>query len=283
VECLGKIKDGIATSVYLPKEWPEYRKVCEKKLGISASARLSQLMLKDLAEMKGQSLPSQQNIQDLELEIARIIVKCKKIGKYLVKQGTYKQLENLVDIDLKLDDTFANLDDVISKMLEYEPKRSDDFGKDDLELMVQLLGLNRDKRQKKKTLDDMRLGRYVAPPQVSLSVEKIDLTQADKNVAPNTEALLIVSAEPAVSIDSDSFVAPTKVDKEAENEGKRKRDEEAVRKIATRPLPQPCYTFKKGVPQIRLLSNSELAELKELSTDSNEEEDEETQDSEADE
>ena len=248
MKCLGKVKDGVATSVYLPKEWPDYRKVCEKKLGISASARLSQLMLKDLAEMKGQSLPSEQNIQDLELEIARIIVKCKKIGKYLAKQGTYKQLENLVDIDLKLDDSFKNLDDVIRKMLEYEPKRSDDFGKDDLELMVQLLGLNREKRIKKKILDDIRLGRYVAPSQLSLSVEKVDLTQAGKSVAPTAEVIPIVLGKPAVSIDPNSFVAPTKVDKEAENEVKRKRDEEAVRKIATRPLPQPCLYFQKRRP-----------------------------------
>jgi hypothetical protein len=271
-----KVRDRVSTSTYLPTSWPDYQKLVKAKYGCSGSERLSQLMLIDMAELQGKAVPSEQNIKFLEMEISTLIRKCKTIGQYLAKQGVYQQLENLVDREFKLNDALSNLDVVIQQMLEYEPKRSDDFNNDDLELMIQLLSLNKQKAQQKRILDDIRLGRHVARTQV-------DLSQEEKHVAPNSEFKLIVSPEPAVSIDKNSSVAPTKVDKETENEVKRKRDEEAARKIANRPLPQPCYFFKKGVPEIKLLSNSQLAELKELSTNSNEEEDEETEDSEADE
>jgi hypothetical protein len=275
-----RVRDRVTTSTYLPTSWPDYQKLVKDKYGCSGSERLSQLMLKDLAEIEGKAAPTEQNIKFLEMEISSLIRKCKTIGQYLAKQGVYSQLENLVDREFKLADDLKNLDVVIKQMLEYLPKRSDDFNRDDLELMVQLLSLNRQKAQQKRILDDMRLGKGVAPsqqPAVATVVAFPAGTRVSKPenvvVAPTSEVTPIVSTQPAVSLEKKIPVAPTLLEKEAENEVKRKIDEEAARKIANRPLPQPCYFFKKGVPEIKLLSNSELAELKKLGGDADEEED----------
>ena len=72
-------KFGVATSVYLsPLFSSEYRQLCEERYGVSGSFRLNELMLKDLAEMKGQTLPSHTNISALEMRVANLIARGKK-------------------------------------------------------------------------------------------------------------------------------------------------------------------------------------------------------------
>jgi hypothetical protein len=312
-----KVRDRCTTTAYLPTSWPDYQKLVKDKFGCSGSERLSQLMLKDLAELQGKTMPSQENIKSLEMEVSSLIRKCKTIGQYLAKHGVYHQLENLVDREFKLAADFKNLDDVAKLMLEYVPKRSDDFGRDDLELMLQLLNLNRQKLQQKKMLDDIRLGRYVAPtqPVVATVLSAGAPVSKPENVvvAPTSELTPIVSTQPPVSLDNKLGVAPIKevtatvnvkpavspverlvVAQTAEQiqEGVRKindclkdinqksKGNEEVKRVI-RPIPEPIYVFKKGEPEIKLPSNKELSELNALFGDDDLEA-EESEDSEAD-
>jgi hypothetical protein len=159
-------KFGSPVSVYLAVGdssgnggWQEYRKLCDQKYNVSGSYRLNELMLKDMAEMKGQTLPNQQNVTDLELKLATLLTRRKKLGMFLAKTRVYKPLEKLV-IGWKIDsDTFKNLDVIISKLLAYEPTVRDGFSKDDIELFIQLLKINLEKYLLKRLLDSLRLNK----------------------------------------------------------------------------------------------------------------------------
>jgi hypothetical protein len=123
-------------------------------------------MLKDLAEMKGQSLPSQVNIQALEMQLANLIVRIKKLKAFLVKLGAYSDLEDLA-IEWCLDvESFGNLDGIIERFLKYDIQKTDRFTKDDIELFVQLISLVKEKTLRKRELDKLRLEKIrvvVAP------------------------------------------------------------------------------------------------------------------------
>jgi hypothetical protein len=160
-------KFGVCTSVYLsPLFSTEYRPLCEERYGVSGSYRLNELMLKDLAEMKGQTLPSQVNIQVLEMQLANLIVRIKKLKAFLVKLGAYSDLEDLA-IEWRLDvKSFDNLDAIIERFLIYDIQKTDRFLKDDIELFVQLLSLVKEKTLRKRELDKLRLDKIrgaVAP------------------------------------------------------------------------------------------------------------------------
>ena len=73
-------------------------------------------MLKDLAEMKGQTLPSQTNITALEMQVANLIARAKKIKAFLTKLGVYSDLEDLA-IKWRLDvESFGNMDSIIEQV-----------------------------------------------------------------------------------------------------------------------------------------------------------------------
>ena len=158
-------KFGVATSVYLsPLFSSEYRQLCEEKYGVSGSFRLNEFMLKDLAEMKGQMLPSQVNIQSLEMQLANLIARGKKLKAFLVKLGVYSELEDLA-IEWRLNvESFSNLDSVVEKFLNYKRLPTDHFNKDDIELFIQILGLVKEKSLKKAELDKLRLNRIKGTP-----------------------------------------------------------------------------------------------------------------------
>jgi hypothetical protein len=124
------------------------------------------LSLKDLAEMKGQSLPSQVNIQALEMQLANLIVRIKKLKAFLVKLGSYSDLEDLA-FEWRLDvKSFDNLDAIIERFLMYDIQETDRFLKDDIELFVQLLSLVKEKTLRKRELDKLLLDKIrgvVAP------------------------------------------------------------------------------------------------------------------------
>ena len=153
------------TSVYLsPLFSEEYRQLCEERYGVSGSFRLNELMLKDLAEMKGQTLPSQTNISALEMQVANLIARGKKIKAFLIKLGVYSDLEDLA-IKWRLDvESFGNMDSIIDKFLSYKLLPTDHFTKDDIELFVQLLSLVKEKTLKKAELDKLRLNRIRGTP-----------------------------------------------------------------------------------------------------------------------
>jgi len=158
---------GRCTSVYLsPLFSEEYRQLCLERYGVSGSFRLNEFMLKDLAEMKGQTLPSQANIQVLEMQLANLIVRIKKLKAFLVKLGAYSDLEDLA-FEWRLDvKSFDNLDAIIEKFLMYDIQKTDRFLKDDIELFVQLLSLVKERILRKRELDKLRLDKIrgaVAP------------------------------------------------------------------------------------------------------------------------
>ncbi len=160
-------KFGVCTSVYLsPSFSTDYRPLCEERYGVSGSFRLNELMLKDLAEMKGQTLPSQANIQALEMQLANLIVRIKKLKAFLVKLGAYSDLEDLA-FEWRLDvKSFDNLDAIIERFLTYDIQKTDRFLKDDIELFVQLLSLVKERTLRKRELDKLRLDKIrdvVAP------------------------------------------------------------------------------------------------------------------------
>jgi hypothetical protein len=137
----------------------EYRQLCEAHYGVSGSFRLNELMLADLAEMKGQTLTSQANITGLEMQVANLIARTKKIKAFLTKLGVYSDLEDLT-IKWRLDiESFGNTDSIIDKFLSYKLLPTDHFTKDDIELFVQLLSLVKEKTLKKADLDKLRLNR----------------------------------------------------------------------------------------------------------------------------
>jgi hypothetical protein len=160
-------KFGVQVSVYLsPLFSTDYRPLCEAKLGVSGSFRLNELMLADLASMQGQTVPSQANIDALEMQLANLIVRIKKLKGFLVKIGSYSDLEDLAR-DWRLNvETFCNLDAVVERFLRYDVQKSDRFSRDDVELFVQLLNLVKQKALRKNELDKLRLDRIngvVAP------------------------------------------------------------------------------------------------------------------------
>ena len=158
-------KFGRCTSVYLsPLFSEEYRQLCEEHYGVSGSFRLNELMLADLAEMKGQTLTSQTNITALEMQVANLIARTKKIKAFLTKLGVYSDLEDLT-IKWRLDvESFGNTDSIIDKFLSYKLLPTDHFTKDDIELFVQLLSLVKEKTLKKAELDKLRLNRIRGTP-----------------------------------------------------------------------------------------------------------------------
>ena len=158
-------KFGRCTSVYLsPLFSEEYRQLCEEHYGVSGSFRLNELMLADLAEMKGQTLTSQANITALEMQVANLISRTKKIKAFLTKLGVYSDLEDLT-IKWRLDvESFGNTDSIIDKFLSYTLLSTDHFTKDDIELFVQLLSLVKEKTLKKAELDKLRLNRIRGTP-----------------------------------------------------------------------------------------------------------------------
>ena len=153
-------KFGVCTSVYLsPLFATEYRPLCEERYGVSGSFRLNELMLKDFADMKGQTLPGQANIQALEMQLANLIVRIKKLKAFLVKLGSYSDLEDLA-IEWRLDvESFGNLDGTIEKFLKYNIQKTDRFTKDDIELFVQLLSLVKEKTLRQREMDKVRLDK----------------------------------------------------------------------------------------------------------------------------
>ena len=158
-------KFGVCTSVYLsPLFTTEYRPLCEERYGVSGSFRLNEFMLKDLAEMKGQTLPSHTNISALEMQVANLIARGKKFKAFLVKLGVYSDLEDLA-IKWRLDvESFSNVDSIIEQFLSYKLLPTDHFNENDIELFVQLLSLVKEKTLKKAELDKLRLNRIRGTP-----------------------------------------------------------------------------------------------------------------------
>jgi hypothetical protein len=121
-------------------------------------------MLKDLAEMKGQMLPSYTNISALEMRVANLIARGKKFKAFLVKLGVYSDLEDLA-IKWRLDvESFGNMDSITDKFLSYKLLPTDHFNENDIELFVQLLSLVKEKTLKKAELDKLRLNRIRGTP-----------------------------------------------------------------------------------------------------------------------
>lgn len=164
---------GVQTSVYLAKGdangvggWPEFRALCEQKLGCTGSFRLNQLMLEELAKMKGMTVATVQNIGVLEMQVATLIHDGKKLCYLLKKVGVYYKLADLAaewHLDWK---DFHNADSVIGKFLDYTPLAKDKFTRDDIEVFIQILGKAKEKCLRKAELDKLRrekLNGVVAP------------------------------------------------------------------------------------------------------------------------
>jgi hypothetical protein len=193
-------KYGAARCVYLPVEWSEYAMLCKQKLGVSGSARLSELMLKDLAEMQGQTLPSQANIETLEIQLANLIARIKKLKAFLVKLKVYEPLEDLIR-DWRLNvTTFANLDAITEKFLKYQIQRGDSFTRDDIELFMQFLSLVKQKTLRKNELDKLRLDRIdgvVTPVPVASADAPLPATTSKADAETVSVAVAPVAAAEA--------------------------------------------------------------------------------------
>jgi hypothetical protein len=208
-------KIGNPTSVYLNAGdvhgvggWPEYRTLCEVKLGVSGSFRLNTLMLQDLAQMKGMQVATIQNIGVLEMQVATLIHDGKKLAFLLKKVGVHDDLIRLADKwGLNFVD-FKNADEVIGKFLEYTPTSKDRFSRDDVEVFIQMLGKAKEKCLRKAELDKLRLDKLngvvaplseaakqmVAPPEVAPALQLVA-----SPVAPTVKQELVVETEQLAS------------------------------------------------------------------------------------
>ncbi len=116
-------------------------------------------MLRDMAELQGQSIPSDQNIADLELQVSSIIIKGKRIKGLLLKENVYHDLEDLA-VRFGLDfESYNNADVVTQKFLDHQISPSDRFSRDDCELFLQLIDLAAIKAKAKRQLDILRRAR----------------------------------------------------------------------------------------------------------------------------
>jgi hypothetical protein len=154
-------------------------------------------MLKDLAEMKGQSLPSHTNISALEMQVANLIARGKKIKAFLVKLGVYSDLEDLA-IKWRLDvKSFSNVDSIIEQFLSYKLLPTDHFNENDIELFVQLLTLVKEKTLKKAELDRLRLNRIrgTTTPVTPGSPSEPATVKADEAVSVSATPASVITTE----------------------------------------------------------------------------------------
>jgi hypothetical protein len=154
-------------------------------------------MLKDLAEMKGQSLPSHTNISALEMGVANLIARGKKYKAFLVKLGVYSDLEDLA-IKWRLDvESFSNMDSIIEQFLSYKLLPTDHFNENDIELFVQLLTLVKEKTLKKTELDKLRLNRIrgTTAPATPGSPPEPATVKADEAVSVSATPDSVVTTE----------------------------------------------------------------------------------------
>ena len=149
---------GMAVTLYLDACWPAYARVC-KELRVSASSRLSNLMKEDFVQLTGgDSAGSQANLQkisDLEAQVSGIIIKIKRLKAILLSSKAFHPLENLVESFGLLHD-LSNTKAVTRKLLVYEPKPTDSFGKDDIELL-EIMGLAAQKVKLQAELKRLRI------------------------------------------------------------------------------------------------------------------------------
>jgi hypothetical protein len=256
----GKSKCGSTTSVYLPPEWSEYTKICKERLGISASQRLSEYLIKDLAELRGESPNSQFNIAELELRLKQNIVQGRKLQQYLEKQGTLDDLIIQADKFQLNFETLSNVNDVVLKFLDYNPKANDRFNNNDIEFYIEYLFLAREKLLKQTTLNNARRAKISSLKSVpsESTVPNVPAKETPMPVIPLP--LDAVAQIPAPYQDGKLVVAPTLPVEVSEIEAKRS----AKVDIANQFLPEPVYVFKHGKPEIKLLSNTEITEFKRL-------------------
>jgi hypothetical protein len=250
----GKSKCGSTTSVYLPPEWSEYTKICKERLGISASQRLSEYLIKDLAELKGESPNSQFNLAELELRLKQNIVQGRKIQQYLIKRNSFSDLVIQAEKFQLNFDSLSNVNDVVLKFLDYNPKANDRFDCNDIEFYIEYLFLAREKLLKQTTLNNARRAK------ISSQI----IVQPDSTV-PNVTTLKhqpldAVAQIPAANQDNKVVVAPKLLIEVSKNEAKHAANVDVVNRL----LPEPVYIFKNGKPEIKLLSNTEITEFRRL-------------------
>ena len=188
--------------------------------------------------MKGQTLPSQTNISALEMQVANLIARAKKIKAFLVKLGVYSDLEDLA-IKWRLDvESFGNMDSIIDKFLSYKLLPTDHFTKDDIELFVQLLSLVKEKTLKKAELDKLRLNRIRGTP------APVPPGSPPEPATPKAGEAVSVSVAPASVVTTE---APTKSQSETTGAIKSNLDSSQLETLrATNPTAKEILDGKKA-------------------------------------
>jgi hypothetical protein len=136
-------RSGLAVTLYLDKSWSIYVKLC-KTLGVSASSRLSSLMIADLAQMGGGSNSQALNTQrigELESMLSENATKGKRIQNMLVQDKVFFDIDRIVEswgLDVE---TFGNLKAITRRLLEYSPTNQDGFNRDDILMFCTMLKL----------------------------------------------------------------------------------------------------------------------------------------------
>lgn len=186
---------GMAVTLYLDACWPAYARLC-KTMGQSASSRLSNLMKEDFVQLTGgDTVGSQANLQkisDLEAQVSGIIIKIKRLKTILLISKAFHPLENLVESFGLLQD-LSNTKSVIKILLSYEPKPSDNFSKDDLELLLQLMELAAQKVKMQAELKRLRI--INADDEVTLS-QRLTATIPSKPELISETAKVQLPSEP---------------------------------------------------------------------------------------
>jgi hypothetical protein len=136
-------RSGLAVTLYLDKSWSIYVKLC-KTLGVSASSRLSSLMITDLAQMGGGSncvALNTQRIGELESMLAENATKGKRIQSMLMQEKVFFDIDRMTEswgLDVE---TFGNLKAITRRLLEYSPSNKDGFTRDDILMFCTMLKL----------------------------------------------------------------------------------------------------------------------------------------------
>jgi hypothetical protein len=157
-------------------------------------------------------------------------------------------------------ETLSNVNDVVLKFLDYNPKANDRFNNNDIEFYIEYLFLAREKLLKQTTLNNARRAKISSLKSVpsESTVPNVPAKETPMPVIPLP--FDAVAQIPAANQDNKVVVAPKLPIEVSKNEAKHAANVDVVNRL----LPEPVYIFKNGKPEIKLLSNTEITEFKRL-------------------
>ncbi len=143
-----------ARTVYVdPIEWGKYMVHCKNAYGQSTSARIRQHMMDDMAgESSEPGKGKRINLEAVERELESAIEESQSIKQKLRKDGQANEVDLLLvfnDLadELGLAKNLSNAEEIMNKLMGYEPTPEDSFNKDHLFQFRRLLKVAKRKQE----------------------------------------------------------------------------------------------------------------------------------------